>query len=433
MTIRQTPELDSPALHSSALRAAMAEPELSPLTSYLDAELYPHAELSDVAIRRMWSNIDSRPRGTQRKGLRLSGMGHWLIPAFSAALFVLAFFITTSLWDSRAPLAVSQGASAGELYQGVSTKNEPRQIAFADGSRIDLAKTSSLRVLSNSGGSFVSKLDRGEAVFHVTPGGSRRWIVEAGDVTVEVVGTVFTVNRDEGGVSVAVERGIVLVRGQVPGGEVRLTQGQMVSSRRATLKLSAEIDLPSKKPAAVMPERNGRATSLAISLSELADEVPGELPDEVPGDRADEVLGDGESDETDVKSAAGADTTDPSRLTLTELLDHADAARRAGNNEKAATYFYLASLRADPGDARRGIAALSFARVSSDQTTIVRTLVRGLSTMPPSLREPALARLVRAAQKAGNAPLATKYAHMYLEEFPVGPRIDLVKSWAGLP
>ncbi len=406
----------------------MAEPELSPLTSHLDAQL------GEVAIRRMWSNIDTRPRNNQSKDMLLTSLKHWAIPAFSAVLFVLAFYVTTSLWDNRAPLASSHGASAEELYHGINAEAAAREITFVDGSRIHLEARSSLRVLSNGGGSFVTKLDEGEAAFHVTPGGPRRWIVEAGDVTVEVVGTVFSVNRDSEGVSVAVERGIVLVRGQVPGGEIRLTRGQKVSTRPASLQLSAEIDLPSKKPASTKHEQSDADPSRAISLSDLADETPrGDDASKEDSSAEEQKRSTPASAPTEPQAERSEAAADPTRLSLDELLEHADVARREGKNEQAASYFYLASLRASSGDSRRGMAALSFARISSDQGAIVRTLIRGLSSMPPSLREPALARLVRAAQKAGNTSLATKYARVYLGEFPVGPRADLVKSWASLP
>ena len=412
----------------SVLRAAMAEPELSPLTSHLDAQL------GEVAIRRMWSNIDTRPRNNQSNGLRFTSLKHWTIPAFSAVLFVLAFYVTTSLWDNRAPLASSNGASAEELNQGIHAEAATRQITFVDGSRIHLEAQSSLRVLSNGGGSFVTKLDQGGAVFHVTPGGPRRWIVEAGDVTVEVVGTVFSVNRDSEGVSVSVERGIVLVRGQVPGGEVRLTRGQKVSTRPSSLQLSAEVDLPSKKPVSSKEEPRNAEPGRTISLSDLVDETAqGDEVSQQDSSTEKQASFTDASAPTEPQIETAQQATDPTRLRLDELLEYADIARREGKNEQAASYFYLASLRASSEDSRRGMAALSFARISSDQGAIVRTLIRGLSSMPPSLREPALARLVRAAQKAGNTSLATKYARVYLEEFPVGPRAELVKSWANLP
>ena len=55
---------------------------------------------------------------------------------------------------------------------------------------------------------------RGGVRFEVEPDGPRRWTIETGLATVEVVGTVFEVERAPGAVDVRVERGVVVVRGE---------------------------------------------------------------------------------------------------------------------------------------------------------------------------------------------------------------------------
>jgi len=53
----------------------------------------------------------------------------------------------------------------------------------------------SLEVLNNDQSSFSTALRRGRATFEVHPGGPRRWTVEGGLATIEVVGTEFTLER----------------------------------------------------------------------------------------------------------------------------------------------------------------------------------------------------------------------------------------------
>ena len=87
---------------------------------------------------------------------------------------------------------------------------ERREITLVDGSVVDLAPNSDLRVRFDLKQRFVS-LERGEALFHVAKNPSRPFIVEAGDTRVRAVGTAFSVARKSTQVSVTVVEGRVTV------------------------------------------------------------------------------------------------------------------------------------------------------------------------------------------------------------------------------
>lgn len=114
------------------------------------------------------------------------------------------------------------------LEAGVRLKpHVERTIAMNDGSAVALAAASEWEVLSNESDKFVTAVRKGWAHFDVKPDGQRRWIVETDLATVEVVGTAFVVERAAEHLSVKVERGVVLVRGErVPGRVVRLIAGE---------------------------------------------------------------------------------------------------------------------------------------------------------------------------------------------------------------
>ena len=98
---------------------------------------------------------------------------------------------------------------------------------MSDGSRVELAAGARFTPLESTGTSFVAILERGSAHFEVRPGGPRRWQIECGLATVEVVGTGFDCARAPGRLSVSVQHGAVLVRGErVPDRARRLAAGE---------------------------------------------------------------------------------------------------------------------------------------------------------------------------------------------------------------
>jgi transmembrane sensor len=85
---------------------------------------------------------------------------------------------------------------------------------MSDGSSVELSEGARFEPIESSASSFIAVLERGTASFDIRPGGPRRWQIECGLATVEVVGTRFSCARGVDRLHVGVERGVVLVRGE---------------------------------------------------------------------------------------------------------------------------------------------------------------------------------------------------------------------------
>jgi transmembrane sensor len=112
-------------------------------------------------------------------------------------------------------VAALSAAAAIRLGQTVITTQwgERREVTLADGSIVDLAPSSDVRVRLLAKRRLVS-LNRGEALFHVAKNPKRPFIVTADNTSVRAVGTAFDVARRAGGVAVTVVEGRVSVTTQ---------------------------------------------------------------------------------------------------------------------------------------------------------------------------------------------------------------------------
>lgn len=335
-------------------------------------------ELPETRVQGMWQRIDHAPA-------RRSGV--WLALATAATVVVLLFGVTRWLApraSSLGPLALSSG-SAPVVLLAEAHAEAPR---FDDGSQISLQQGARLEVLRNDARSFVTALRRGDVTFDVKPGGKRRWVIEAGELSVEVVGTHFRVERKPELTRVSVEHGIVLVRGErVPSGSVRLTAGQVFEL--LPLQRVAEPERVAPPPSAepARPAPSALATSRA--------------------------------------SAAPIDV-------VAHELTAADDARRRGDSASAVRHFEAAWSSAPAGDSRRGLAALSLARLlgAGNPAKTAQILRSSLPDMPSALREDAQARLVEAESRAGNRAGAQQAAEDYRRRFPAGQRLNEVERWS---
>ena len=157
------------------------------------------------------------------------------------------------------------------------------RLAMSDGSSIELVGGRALRA------DRVVGLDlhracwsAGTASFEVRPGGPRRWQIECGLATVEVVGTRFSCVRSADRLHIGVEHGVVLVRGErVPNRARRLAAGESLdvldatAAGAATERAGAGATEPAQPAAAaaepVQAERaGGTATGAGTGWRELA-------------------------------------------------------------------------------------------------------------------------------------------------------------------
>lgn len=357
--------------------------------------LHLRDDLEESQVKEMWQRIDHAPARPRRP---------WLVACVAAAAVLLLTFGV--LRNSREPqarqLALLSGATPGVL----SADARPVEARFDDGSAVSLAALTRLEVLRNDARSFVTALRRGGATFDVKPGGPRHWIIEAGELSVEVVGTRFRVERQGELTRVSVDHGIVVVRGErVPNGSVRLTAGTSFELPRASAGSGAGVT----------------ADEGSSARTETAPTVPNVAPSASALPHA-----------AAAPSSASSGAEPPARDEVERALMGADSARRQGDNAAAIGYFNTAWQQAAAGDSRRGLAALSLARLlmGGQPAKAAQILRSSLSDMPQALLEDASVRLVEAESRSGNPEGAARAADDYSRRFPAGRRAEEVRRWS---
>lgn len=270
-------------------------------------------------------------------------------------------------------------------------------VRLADGSTATpISPDAALAVREDSATRVAIDLGRGRGRFDVVPNRARAFQVHAGEVTVHVVGTVFSVERVADRVGVTVERGVVRVAWSV--GTRELTAGQ--SGWFPPLQVQADAAAPVQLPEAAAPPPPSPS---AVAPSHPAPASP-----------------------------AGA----RSQRSAEELLRAADAERLAGHPEEGARLLRRL-LREHRSDPRAPLGALTLGRLLMIELGRPREAaaafadVRVLAPRGP-FAEDALAREAEAWSRAGDAVTAAKRARLYLDRYPKGHRADTVKAFGGV-
>jgi transmembrane sensor len=313
-------------------------------------------DADEAKVARMWAGIGVRRAARARR----AGVARVLVVVAAAAIVVLV------AWTMRkpGPLAMHDGSAVHTW--SVPAGGVANVVELDDGSAITLSAAASIDPVESTGERFCVLLREGSAHFSVQPGGPRRWIVEAGVATVEVVGTVFDVARDASGVRVSVERGVVVVRGErVPNHVHRLVahESMMVAAE------IAKIDETAPPPPPVVSS----ALPVVVSPTASASVPP----------------------------------------TLDALLEDADRARREGRTQEALSL--LARVAASHDDARAALASFTRAKLELREPVdlagatqdLERAIARGL---PAPLDDEARGRLVDVYTRTGRNDDARRVA-----------------------
>lgn len=355
--------------------------------------------IAEGRVHRLWQRIEAA-RARRR-----------LVVAYatSAGAFAAAVCVALAIWfggvKSPVALRLASGADvpASLVVQGAAP------FAFDDGSSLALGTDTRLDVVESNGQVFELAQRRGTAEFEVRPGGPRVWRVQCAGVTIEVVGTHFTVTRQPSSVRVAVARGAVLVRGErVPDEVVKLVAGQSL-----TVPLG-EAPRANREP--VPPGSSAANTSPPPSRLRAAPTAP------APG----------ASGEVQPESAPSA-VSGP--VTFDMRLGDADTARRESRFADAARILEGA-IATYSGDPRVAIAEFSLGRLYLDSlgdapraaSHFAQAVASG--RLPLTLNEDAQARLVEALSRAGDSAGAERAAARYRMAYPAGRRAADVERWA---
>jgi transmembrane sensor len=334
-------------------------------------------------VLRIWRGIRTR-----RPRRRLLG---WLAVSLavvtSAALWLALPRLTAG--HRPGPLRLASGDLPGMLLAELG----PRRLALADGSAILASPHTKVDVLVNDAKLFLTALRRGAVRIEVQPGGPRRWVIECGPVSIEVVGTELEVERSADEVVVSVVRGVVVVRGaRVPDHVQRLGAGDRLAISTAEAPL----------PQATIPASSG-PTELEPALGPASGRA---------------------------RTVPGTATASP-RSNAEELIRRADAARRSGDLPLAKRLLGQ-SIETAQGAPSGAVAALTLVRLTmnDDPAGAAAVLARALRAgMPHGLEEDARARLVEARARSGDSAGAGRAAREYRQRFPQGARSEEVRRW----
>ena len=270
----------------------------------------------------------------------------------------------------------------------------------------------------------------GSASFDVRPGGPRRWQIECGLATVEVVGTRFSCERSAGSAARrASQRGAgagarrARPRSRPPAGRGRVARGRRRDGRRRPPRRAAgrARGRGGARPAtAPAPDRAHRGPAPAVTRSRrlaragAARATPGGVRDARHAG----------------PSARGAA---PRRRGSVRARRRRAAVRPPGGGGRARSSASSTDFASDP---QAPLAAFALGRLELDSLARPARAVAALNKAlalgaPQSLREDVRARLVEAYVRAGDQAAARSAADAYRREFPDGRYTKTIASLLG--
>jgi transmembrane sensor len=387
--------------------------------------------VDEPALRRIWNRIDGRlPEARRRRRRATAGA---LALAGAAAVLLVGY-----ARRDHGPLRLADGRA---LF-AVDAPAEGARLSLSDGSAVELGGGARLEPLESSGSTFLAVLQRGSAAFDVRPGGPRRWQIECGLATVEVVGTRFSCERAPGRLRVSVQRGAVVVRGErVADRARRLAAGESLDVVEAPL---AEAEANAVAPSGEAPSGEAPSGVAPSGVAPSGEAPSGEAPsavapsaearrasppvEEMPpvGERSSwrELARVGHPDAAFEALGAAGVRRETRRAGVGDLLALADVARLSGHPREAVAP--LERILTDfAHDAQAPLAAFALGRLELDALDRPREAAAALESalalgVPRSLLEDVRARLVEAHVRAGDRAAARAAASAYLRDFPTG-------------
>lgn len=319
-----------------------------------------------------------------------------------------------------------------------------REVRFADGSAaVLLERGSALHPVEERAGQVAVALTQGKARFQIVPDRGRVFRVEAGTVSVEVLGTQFVVARHGPRSSVAVEQGRVRVRWT--GGEVLLQAGE-----HGTFPpdLAGTPAAPPPQPAVAPDPVPAPAPAAETAPARVIETAPPPAPAvrpaaPPPGPSAarrpppEPPRWQDLAQEGDYDRAFGALREAPApRDVPQELLLASDVARLSHHPEEALAPLQQLLVR-HRADRRAPLAAFTLGRILLDSLGRPGPAAAAFQTVQEldpggPLHQDALAREVEAWSRAGDEVKARQRALDYVQRYPAGPRLRAVRRHGGL-
>lgn len=382
--------------------------------------------LGEPDVQRMWRTIEAKRARAVRRPFRLAYAG---LALACAGLFAVLVVLGSNRDEPRVrtcdedpaaclakgPLTLADGREIGPI-EGTKGDLEPARFELSDGSAIELSRGAKLLPLENTATAFSALLSEGRGEFQVKKGGPRRWSIECGLGTVEVVGTHFRVDRSPGRVHVDLFEGIVLVR------------GERLPDRVRKLLPGESVDIEEARAPNPAPESSDEPPAAGSSASRVAPKTPAAASAAWQDHARRGAYGDAYKALGAAGLAREASTSDVDGLFLL-----ADIARLSGHPAEAiAPLSKIVRERAK--DPRAAIAAFTMGRIQLDSLKQPdRAAGSFQASVDLGLTEPliedAVARIVEARARAGDQAGAREALAEYERRFPKGRRAVEARRW----
>ena len=346
-------------------------------------------DLSDERVERVWNGIAGRLPGRRARRRWFWAGGLATVAMAAAALLVR-------------PLVRDRQPDPRWTDTRLEASAQTQSLTLPDGSFLTVEPGTRVDATAHDPADIRVALGQGRVLCDVTHRTGRSFVVLAGDVEVRVVGTRFSVAREQGAgasrVEVQVQRGAVEVRAGHSDRVARVEAGHAWSQTTRTGPLSdapvlappppaaPDVPAPARPPASAHPRP---ATPRAI--------------------------------------AAAADSR--------ELFEQARGLWREGRIQEAVDR-YQDLLTRYPRDPRAGLAAFELGRLRMDRLhdapRAAEAFERAVALAPGAeLREDAMARLVAARGAAGDLVSCRQVQSRYLAAYPDGVHRRAVAAACG--
>lgn len=380
-------------------------------------------ELAAEELSADWSEERSARllQGARQLGKKRAARRAATSALITGAALVFAGWVA---WQRAQPQQANNDSGLPAVEQ--SGERSGHTLRLADGSRAELVGgQSELEITHNSKDRVGLSLVAGRAHFEVVHDPLRSFVVEARPYRVEVIGTVFDVERSGHEISVGVTRGKVRVYG--PQGAEDVVAGQI---KRWPEVAPAAAPAPAAVPEPVVDDEpvpdNPASDEHAVRPKARA----GKRGAPLASWRSLSQSGQYEAAFDALQHSSDVDN-DPAAL-----MDAADAARLSGHAQNAVQYLVRVV-----GEHKRSpvapLAAFTLGRVYLDKLGQPDKAADAFETaraLAPngSLAQDALAREVEALSKGGNAQKAYLRAREYLQQYPNGRRLRAVQLYGGV-
>jgi transmembrane sensor len=370
--------------------------------------------LDDMVAQRLWRGVVARRAGRRGSDSRRLALAWLAIGALAGALLTSGFYWTKlRLLRPEPPAANLLAFADGKpLVAMEASKDAPRRVALSDGSVILLSRGARVEALENAATSLSLLLSFGEVHFDVEPHGPRRWSIECGLATVEVVGTEFTLTRVPSKLVIHVSRGVVLVRGERVPDRVRRLEAGGALEILASEDPSTVAPAPSEATIAAPPDVSARAATGWRELSRRGEYA-----------HAYDLLG---------RGGIGLESAGSRRID--DLMALADVARLSGHPADAVEPLtrVVNEFSTDP---RASLAAFTLGKIHMAEPAGGERAAADFRAalrlgLPASLGEDAYANVVESLRRAGDDVGARAAALEFGRRFPTSPRSAALVEWA---